>query len=95
MSSTSSSSSDAEDEEADGESSGEPPGAPKEDGVLGSGSAGGEEGKVGSPPPSHPAQQVRLHVPDFPFARVCHLCMFSLNSIIKDKIVSFCITVDN
>lgn len=62
VSSTSSSSSEADDEEADGESSGEPPGALKEDGALGSGGPGGEDSKADSPPPSHPAPQVRRHV---------------------------------
>lgn len=67
VSSTSSSSSEADDEEADGESGGEPPGAPKEDGALGNGSPVTEEIKVDTPPPSYPAQQVRLQIPNFLF----------------------------
>lgn len=61
VSSTTSSSSEADDEDVDAEGSGEPPGAPKEDAVLGSGSPRKEESKVGSPPPSYPAQQVGFY----------------------------------
>lgn len=90
VSSTSSSSSEADDEEADGESSGEPPGAPKEDGALESGSPGGEESKGDSPPPSHPAPQVWLHVSRLSICQgLLPLYVFSKRSIVKYKIVSF------
>uniref|UniRef100_A0A8C3YQ86 Family with sequence similarity 193 member A n=1 Tax=Catagonus wagneri TaxID=51154 RepID=A0A8C3YQ86_9CETA len=70
VSSASSSSSDADGEEADGESGGEPPGAPQEDAAPGSGSPRREESKVGSPPPSYPAQQAE----QAPNTCECHVC---------------------